>query len=79
MAENERIVPDIDKNASRCLCPGCPTHNECMKSNEERIFCSRGKTECNPEKKGCLCGTCPVEKEYGLYDFYYCVEGYAKK
>ncbi|MGZ7047383.1 MAG: DUF2769 domain-containing protein [Methanobacterium sp.] len=79
MAENEIIVPDIDKNANRCLCPGCPTHNECMKNNEEKIFCSRGKTECNPEEKGCLCGTCPVEQEYGLNDFYYCINGAAKR
>jgi hypothetical protein len=75
----EEIVPDIDKNANRCRCPGCPTHNECMKSNEERLFCSRGKTGCNPEKRGCLCGTCPVEMEYELYDFYYCAKGAAKK
>lgn len=73
------IVPNIDKNAERCLCPGCPTHNDCMKSNEERIFCSRGNTRCDLEKNGCLCGTCPVWKEYGLNDFYYCEIGPAKK
>ena len=77
--ENGRIVPDNDENANRCLCPGCPTHNECMKNNEEKIFCSRGKTECKPAEKGCLCGTCPVEQEYELNDFYYCINGAAKK
>jgi hypothetical protein len=50
-----------------------------MKNNDERLFCSRGKTECDLEKRGCLCGTCPVEREYGLTDFYYCAEGAAKK
>ncbi len=79
MNGNGKIVPDTEANADRCLCPGCPTHNKCMKDNEEKLFCSRGKTECNPEQKGCLCGTCPVEKEYELNDFYYCVNGAAKK
>lgn len=79
MAEENKIVPDTDENAERCLCPGCPTHNECMKSNDERLFCSKGKTECELERKGCLCGTCPVEREYELTDFYYCAEGAAKK
>ena len=73
----EKNVPDTEENAEMCLCPGCPTHNECMKN--ERIFCSRGKTECDLEKRGCLCGTCPVERNYGLTDFYYCTEGAAKK
>lgn len=79
MAENEGIIPNIDENADRCLCPGCPTHNRCMNNNEERLFCSQGKTECELEKRGCLCGTCPVEREYELYDFYYCANGAAKK
>ncbi len=76
---DEEIVPDTDENAEKCLCPGCPTHNDCMKSEEERIFCSRGNTECNLEKRGCLCGTCPVRQEYKLNDFYYCVGGAAKR
>ena len=75
----EKIVQDTEENAELCLCPGCPTHNECMKDNNERLFCSRGKTNCDLEKKGCLCGTCPVERNNGLTDFYYCAEGAAKK
>ena len=75
----EKIVQDTEENAELCLCPGCPTHNECMENNNERLFCSRGKTDCDFEKKGCLCGTCPVERNYGLNDFYYCAEGAAKK
>ena len=78
MAE-EKIVDDTKENTELCLCPGCPTHNECMKDNTERIFCSRGKPNCDLEKRGCLCGTCPVERNYGLNDFYYCTEGAAKK
>jgi hypothetical protein len=77
---NEKvIVPDIDKNAERCLCPDCPTHNECMKSNKEKFFCSLGNTECDIEKHGCLCGSCPVWDEYGLDAWYYCEIGPAQK
>ena len=79
MMAKEKIVPDAEENAEMCLCPGCPTHNECMKDNNEQIFCSRGKTECDLEKKGCLCGTCPIERKYELTEFYYCTEGAAKK
>lgn len=75
----EIIVPDTEENASKCRCPGCPTHNECMKSNKEQIFCSRGNTNCKVEKHDCLCGTCPITPEYGLIDYYYCVQGAAKK
>ena len=75
----EKIVQDTEENAELCLCPGCPTHNECMEDNNERLFCSRGKTDCDLEKRGCLCGTCPVERNYELTDFYYCAEGAAKK
>ena len=79
MAEENKMVPDTEENAEKCLCQGCPTRNECMESNEERLFCSRGKTECELERRGCLCGSCPVENEYGLTDFYYCDVGSAKK
>ena len=71
MVESE-IVPNTDENAEKCLCPGCPTHNECMKKNNEHFFCSRGNTECDIEKKGCIV----VHVLYGLNtkltDFYYC-------
>lgn len=70
-------VDDIPKNASRCKCPGCPTHNDCMKADDARLFCSRGETPCKPEPKGCLCGECPVWAHYGLASFYFCLDGAA--
>ena len=69
MTEN---VPNTEENAKRCLCPGCPTYNECMKDNNEHLYCSRGNTECELEEIDCLCGSCPVWHEYGLKSFYYC-------
>ncbi len=77
--EGEIIVPYTKENTSKCLCPGCPTINECMKNRNQHLFCAGGKTECEVEKKGCLCGECPVESEFGLTEFYYCTEGAAKK
>lgn len=65
-------VPNTEENAKRCLCPGCPTYNECMRNNNERIYCSRGNTECEFDEIHCLCGECPVWKEYMIKSFYYC-------
>lgn len=66
------IVPNIEENTTRCLCPGCPTYNKCMKSRDQRLFCSRGNTKCNLDEEGCICGECPVWKEYMIKSFYYC-------
>lgn len=68
---------DSQQNTSRCLCPTCPTYNDCMRGNGERLFCGRGKTGCNPHANGCLCGECPVWDDYGLADYYFCREGAA--
>ncbi len=68
---------DDERNAGRCLCPGCPTYDDCMTGNGERLFCARGKTDCGPWAKGCICGECPVWSEFGLAGYYFCVEGAA--
>ena len=51
MAKIEGIVPDINKNAKKCRCPGFPTPNECIKGNDECLFCSK-YTGYDIEKKG---------------------------
>jgi hypothetical protein len=70
-------VDDNEQNADRCLCPGCPTYNDCMRGESQRLFCSRGKTDCDPSANGCLCGGCPVWSDYDLSGYYYCKEGAA--
>jgi hypothetical protein len=77
MDENNIVVPDTEENAAKCRCPVCPAYNECMKNNGEFFFCSRGSTECEIDKRGCLCLHCPIEKEYRLNSFYYCEKGAA--
>lgn len=68
-------VPNNDENYQNCICNGCPTHNECMKEKKEKLFCSRGKSQCKIEKQGCICGECPVASKYNLNKLYYCVNG----
>lgn len=68
---------DVDGNAGRCLCPTCPTYDDCMQEKHQRIFCSRGKTDCAPTAAGCLCGECPVWAEYRLGSYYFCLDGAA--
>lgn len=75
--DEDRVVPDTEENAEKCLCPDCPAYNECMKNNHESFFCSRGSTECEIDKRGCLCLHCPNEIEYRLNTFYYCEKGAA--
>lgn len=68
-----------EKNANRCLCPGCPTYNSspCPKEKDERIYCSIGFTDCKVDQRGCICGDCQNFKEYGLKIGYFCVKGEA--
>jgi len=68
---------DNEKNAGACLCPGCPTYNDCMRDKKSRLFCSRGKTDCKPSANGCLCGECQVWAANDLSSFYYCRESAA--
>ncbi|MFA0834535.1 MAG: DUF2769 domain-containing protein [Methanobacterium formicicum] len=68
-------VPDTEQNALNCLCPVCPVYNECLKTKEELLFCSRGSTKCEFEKWGCKCVRCPVALEYNLVGLFYCEKG----
>jgi len=72
MAIESPFVPNTNENAERCHCPDCPTYSDCMRTNNEHLFCSRGNTECKLDEEGCICGECPVWKEYGIKSFYYC-------
>lgn len=71
-------VEDTNANATQCLCPGCPTYNECMTGKGLRLFCSRGATDCDPTPNGCICGECPVWNEFDLGSHYFCTDGAAK-
>ena len=68
-------VPDLEKNSRRCICASCPSYDKCMENNIERFYCARGKSKCKIEKKGCICGECPIAGEYRISGFYFCTEG----
>ncbi|MGZ4904596.1 MAG: DUF2769 domain-containing protein [Halobacteriota archaeon] len=61
------------ESMGKCLCykGSCAT----FKTNKLSggLFCSLGKHDPPPEKKGCPCDTCPVWVECGLADLYFCI------
>jgi hypothetical protein len=60
------LVPETKENLEKCICRTCPTFDECMKNNDEGLYCAKGKTGCTVEKKECLCVSCPIDAEYRL-------------
>lgn len=68
---------DNQETAEMCLCPGCPTYNDCMRSNEERLFCARGKSACDVSAVECICSECPVWASFRLDSYYFCMRGAA--
>ncbi len=78
MPQEERMKM-IEMNRSMCTCPSCPSHNACAKKAKESFFCSTGKSfMCISEEKGCICPTCPVAKNLGLKNKFFCTRGAEK-
>lgn len=74
--DQDRIV---EKYRGACICGACPTYNECMRADEQLLFCVIGRAEhCTFDKKGCICPNCPVTKDLGWKKAYYCVKGSEK-
>lgn len=73
-------VPDTQVNVEKCICPRCPTFlaSECAKSNQETLYCARGKSGCDLVDHGCLCGMCPLWDEFSLSKGYFCLNGSAE-
>lgn len=65
-------VPDTKENENKCICENCPTYNDCTKEKKVKFFCFRGKTECDMDRQGCICGECPIASQYQLRDLYFC-------
>ena len=60
-----------------CVCPICPTFNQCARKAHENIFCIRGKSNCIETEKGCICPNCPFASKYriGVFNNFYCMQG----
>ena len=71
-------VPDTQENVNKCVCGGCPSYTDCMRDNNEILYCAREKSGCDVTRKGCLCGACPLAAEFGLDKFFYCIIGAAE-
>lgn len=72
-------LPKTDKNNSLCACPRCPSYNDCALKGKEALYCAdeMGKSACDYQKNGCICGICPIHEEYQLKTGYYCIRGAA--
>lgn len=68
IAEFEEKLPMIKE---KCICKTCPTY---VAEETEWAFCHAfvGKSKIITEEKGCDCPQCPVYKEMGLKNGYYC-------
>lgn len=64
----------LEEIKGECVCPICPTYNECAEKADELIFCILGKSKtCITIQKACMCPTCPFGQKYGIgvkYNFY---------
>jgi len=68
IAEAEEKLPQVK---SMCICKTCPSY---VAEETEVGFCHPliGKSKKITEEKGCNCPTCPVYKNMGLKNGYYC-------
>ena len=94
MDDFERLIEEYEKLSSPekadkikqlavdCVCPICPSFNDCAKDKGENVFCITGKSNgCIDTELGCLCPTCPLAQRYqiGLMYNFYCQRGNEKE
>jgi hypothetical protein len=66
----------IKENKKHCICPDCPTYNECAKEKDELLYCKLGKSQaCIIKESGCICPACPITEMMGLTNDYFCIKG----
>ncbi|MDO9183107.1 MAG: DUF2769 domain-containing protein [Bacteriovorax sp.] len=74
-------VEKTQSSLKKCICEKCPSYTKCSKEKNEKLFCAKevGKSSCEKEMNGCICGTCPIQKENFLLVGYYCINGSAEE
>jgi len=55
-----------------CICQKCPSYPG---KNDPKVYCERAKSDLPIEKKGCICGQCPIWKINRFSEYYYCIIG----
>ena len=76
MSEEERSQK-IKELEVDCVCPICPTYNDCAKKAGQNLFCVQGKSNCIEKERGCMCPTCPFAANHkiGVMRNTYCIRG----
>jgi hypothetical protein len=78
-SEREQIQ-SIEAMKTKCICPDCPTYNNCAKSNNELLYCIHGESkECIQDEKRCICQECPITQKMGLKHMFFCTRGNEEK
>jgi hypothetical protein len=79
MAEKERMKA-IEESKALCICPDCPSYNECAQKRGESFYCALGRSPaCITKESGCICPACPITEKMGLTHQYFCTRGTEKK
>ncbi|NMO08394.1 DUF2769 domain-containing protein [Methanobacterium subterraneum] len=76
--DGEKRLKTLEELEGDCVCPICPSYNDCAKEKDENVFCITGKSEgCINMELGCLCPTCPLAQKYqiGMMNNFYCHRG----
>jgi hypothetical protein len=66
-------VQDNEENFKICMQGNCSTCPSYPKDSGEGLYCARGPSGKEIEKRGCNCPECPVWMDNGLSSMYYCV------
>jgi hypothetical protein len=74
--DKDRKRSMIDSLKAECICPDCPTYNECAGEGGELLYCFLEKSPvCIKEEMGCICPDCPVAAQADLVNLYFCTIG----
>lgn len=69
----------VESSKKVCICPGCPTYNDCARDAKELLYCALGKSmNCMVRGVTCICPDCPVTEQLDLRYNFYCLRGTEK-
>jgi len=66
----------MEEQRIACICPKCPSYNQCADQGGELVYCITGKSPvCITQDRGCICRKCSVTPEIGLMYHDFCFKG----
>jgi hypothetical protein len=79
MTEKERMKA-VEETRAQCICPECPTYNECAKEKNQLYYCGIGESPtCIIKEQGCICPACTVTEKMGYTNQFFCTRGTEKE